>query len=78
MKKINTPTLILPKVWNQLANEIKRHSHKKEVVDYDDFMTMEGGDLKGIYKSALYGNFWVKRRELLRAIPIISGTTLER
>lgn len=70
---INAPTLILPSAWMGLVNELKQHSPKKETPDYDE---LEEEEVKGVYKSALYGDFWVKRRELLRAIPEISQTTM--
>jgi len=71
---INAPTFVLPSTWIGLVNELKQHSPNKETPDYSEYEDKD--DVKGIYKSALYGDFWTKRRELLRAIPEISHTTM--
>ena len=73
---IKSPTLILPSAWMMLMNDIKQHSPKEGTINYDEFEGKSETELKGVYKSALYGDFWAKRRDLLRVIPEITGTTM--
>ena len=72
---LETPTIILPKIWNELALGIKQHNPKESVENYFESTDKKSVD-KTTYQQALYYDFWHKRQELLRCIPTGKGISL--
>jgi hypothetical protein len=72
---IEAPTIILPKVWNELALAIKQHNPRDKVKNYYDEAENDHVD-KSTFQNALYFDFWYKREELMRCIPTVKGLDL--
>ena len=72
---VEAPTIILPKVWNELALAIKQHNPRDRVKNYYDEAENDHVD-KSTFQNALYLDFWHKREELMRCIPTGKGLTL--
>ncbi|MDT3320788.1 hypothetical protein Q4Q52_13600 [Shewanella sp. SP1S2-4] len=72
---IEAPTIILPKVWNELALAIKQHNPRDKVKNYYDEAENDHVD-KSSFQNALYFDFWYKTEELMRCIPTVKWLDL--
>lgn len=72
-KEIMGPVLLLPETWNEFALALKQHNPRNEVGVYDE--SVSESDFREQCKSAVYMDFWYKRKKFMRLIPGISHTS---